>query len=870
MNLVWHQFRKDARQFRVLLCIWGGLTPLDLAVNLGWVGQVTYRPYGGFDNMSNAWTAILPVVLWALVGVLPSLVVLADSPARREGLLATRPLPRRDWFCAKLLFVLGLVVAPWTLQELAHLALQGMPGWVIVQGTLERLLVTLPVAVMCGAYASLWPGYARWARALVGSVVGFYLFALIVAAIGWFFFRNPSASSFESGYFGSMVRVYSFMLLLVLLAVWHSRVHPGVLGRWGGLFVALIGCWFIAWLCPRGLPALRPVDPAAAKSVVADAGFEIPRRGMVFTREQNPERPVPVRFNVSLTPRTKEFPAGLVVEWAATNAQVTDAAGSPLSGGIGNRRAPLFTPRYWNPSYNTEDYAAWASMLSADVLFLMAHYGSSGATHSSSSAGRFDLPASSAELDTPRTLKTDLEARVFRWHKLAELPLKPGTEARDAFGSWEYLATRSSPMDSQLFLRRTQIELATARDPRCSTAFDTPVNRMVFMVYDPQRQVAWLPQGSYNSAKRATHTALAQRYVILNLRERKAFTPEELARCRLIVFEKIWLGSVPQNWQSPAFTLAEMLPAPASGSVGSSVNDPMPRAELLRRLAELKAPAPDAPRREVSVYLLEFLRLVDARGRPLGLMDPVTAQLARFVPNHLDLLLDGLPVMTWTSKRTVLEALRLGVTDSQKPAVIAALNREPELADVLLARGWVEDARAEILRLAAQPRRRSLPLSALRAMALLRDPQIYPRLLEEFESCEAAQYDVLRTLPELEPHLPGIIRRRWREEGLVWHRTGTSTFGDAFKLALRLGEPSALRRAYQMLDDAEFKVSDGGWQLADALRTGVQLSGLSPNKRHDYDAVLVWMRKHRPEDFAFDPARRQFVLKENLSPDRKP
>ena len=865
MNLAWHQFRKDMRQFRVFLGIWGGLVLLDLAVNLGWVGQAVLREPRGFDQMSNVWTRLLPVVLWVLVGLLPSLAVLADSPARREGFLATRPLAKRDWFFAKLLFVFGLVVAPWTLQELAHLALQGMPGWVIAQGTFERLLFTLPVAFGFGAYAALWPGYARWARALAGSVVGPYLLLAIVAMVSQFVFRTQPFSSgpdFASGLAGT----YGLTLALVLLAVWHSRLHPGVLGRWGGLVLAVFCFWLAGKLCPRDLLALRPADPAAARTVMADAGFEIPRRALAFWKQQDTRRPGSAQFVVNLTPQTKPLPAGLLVEWANQDSSLKRAGGGTLPGGGRIGHKPLFNPMFWNPSHHGDEIAAWASEFPEDVLFRMEWPFSPG-SRESFQAGRFDLPAHTEELAEPLTLRAAFEARVFRWRKLADLPLTPGATATDDFGSWQYIATQSlSRMGTQFHVRRRQIELATARDSRYSTGYFGPVNRFVFMIYDPQRHIVWLPNCVPSPATRATHTALAQRFVTLQLLQppRTSFTAQELARCRLLVFEKTWLGTVPETWQSPTFTLAETLPTTREAGVAN--NDRLPRAEFKRRLAALKSPASDAPRREVSLYLLEFLRLVDADGRPLELRDPLTAELARFVPAHLDLLLDGLPAMSWVSKRSMVNALQRGASEAQKPALIAALAREPELAEVLLARGWVDDARAEVLQLARAPHVRSLPLSSLRAIAWIRDPQTYPRLLEEFErQLDEPKLELLRTLPGLEAPLRDIVRRRWREESRVLGQLPGSMFGETYKLALRQGEVSALQRAFLFLDDPAFKVSTGGWELAQALWSGVRLSGLSLEKRHDNDAVLAWMRTHRPEDFVFDSARRQFVLKENLA-----
>jgi len=145
MNLTFHHFKKDVRQFRLLLTIWFVLLLIDFAVNNGWVGNVEYSPSKGFENGSDLWTELLPVVIWAFAGILPSLVVLADSPARHEGFLATRPVRKREVLVAKILFVLVLIVLPWTLSEALYLANQRLPEWVIAQGLSERLLILLPV-----------------------------------------------------------------------------------------------------------------------------------------------------------------------------------------------------------------------------------------------------------------------------------------------------------------------------------------------------------------------------------------------------------------------------------------------------------------------------------------------------------------------------------------------------------------------------------------------------------------------------------------------------------------------------------------------------------------------------------------------------
>ena len=383
---------------------------------------------------------------------------------------------------------------------------------------------------------------------------------------------------------------------------------------------------------------------------------------------------------------------------------------------------------------------------------------------------------------------------------------------------------------------------------------------MVWMVYDPVRHIVWLPQSDFNSAERGTQTALEHHFITLsfyNQNLQKSFTAADLAHCRLLVFEKNWLGSVPESWQSAAFTLDEkLLPVTVAGGGN---NEPMPRLEFNRRVAALKMPAPDASRREVSLYLLEFLRLVDAQHFTLTTRDPMTLQLARFVPAHLDLLLDGLPVMGG-SYATVINAIKVGATDAQKPVIIAALLKNPPLADVVLARDWVEEARPEIYQLLKLPH--PLPLGAMRAIAWFHDPETYPRLLEEFESHPGvSEYEFLRTLPGLEKELDAIIARHWRAESLVLREPGWQMFNKSFRLAMHHGETSALQRVYQLLNDPNEKSPNNVIPMGYSLADMIQMPGLKPEDRHNHDLVLAWMRQHRPEDFVFSPARRQFVLK---------
>jgi hypothetical protein len=257
---------------------------------------------------------------------------------------------------------------------------------------------------------------------------------------------------------------------------------------------------------------------------------------------------------------------------------------------------------------------------------------------------------------------------------------------------------------------------------------------------------------------------------------------------------------------------------------------------------------------------------VDARRYSLQTDQPPTRQLATYVPYHLDLFLDGLLAMDGPARTIILNAIKLGVTDAQKPAIIAALQHQPDLASILLSRGWVNDARAEIYQLAQSSH--PLPLDAMRAIAFFHDPQTYPRLIEEFKANPSTEADeLLETLPGLKPQLDDIVAQTWHKKSLVWHQFGYEMFYDEFDLALRHGQTSALQRAYLVMNTPELDRTSIEYPLANALWRGILMPDLDPNSRYasDKDVVFDWMRKHTIQDFVFNPALHQFVLR----PDRE-
>jgi hypothetical protein len=368
---------------------------------------------------------------------------------------------------------------------------------------------------------------------------------------------------------------------------------------------------------------------------------------------------------------------------------------------------------------------------------------------------------------------------------------------------------------------------------------------------------------------RAGDTALEQYWMNLHFGQNsgaswKEFTAEEWAECKLLIFQRTWLGTVPADWQSPGLVINDLLaPAYANPPAGSaSGQGELPLSEVRRRLAELPPPGPGASQVEVGHYLFQAVLLLNANGFSFTLGAADISRFAALVPDHLDVLLAGLPAIGVPAKTLLLQAITRGATESQKDRIIAALPDNPDLMEVVLNRGWEADAHDAIYKLLAA----SQPLSyqTVQAIASFHDPATYPRLLAAFEAAPDSQlYDLLRTLPGLAQPLSDAVARQWRNPVHFLNGNGQEVDQQALSLGLHAGSADALRFAFRLL--AETKPGDNSsqlvWPLAQSFLGNVKMDGLKFQDRQNNPKVLDWMRQHRPEDFSFDPIRQCFYLK---------
>jgi hypothetical protein len=607
---------------------------------------------------------------------------------------------------------------------------------------------------------------------------------------------------------------------------------------------------------------LDPADPAAARALVDSADLRMTPRSIQMTESSDERHGTQLSFAMNVPPPLNEAASGDFVQWVNAGTKLLRASGQALAPNAPPRHGPIFT-QMWSAYMPWREIQAMTSLLPQDALAEVSVFGFylDGTTD----LGRFNLDPGGALLHEPIAVQARLEGRAFRWKKVADLSIEDGQSVKDDFGQWTIVS--SSRMG--VILQRKQIALSLSSDQRATKFVDWPNDKFAFVFYHPGRNLACVADGQVNpNANRAATTAFPQYWLQVNFSgpqngtEWSGLQMRDWDGCRLLIFEKTWLGSAPRDWQSARFTWDDLQgPAtPGAASGGESLSN----GELERRLAALNRPGPGASRQAVSLYLLDYLRLLDARRfwprmRP---QEPVISGLAALVPEHLDILLDGLPAMSPLCRRAVIVALTEGALESQEPAIIAAVPRAPELAAVLLARGWVGDAHDALFQLLDSPR--ALPVESLQAIAWFADPQTYPRLLQELESDpNEPLYNALRPLPGIAGPLDATVTRLWRDQSSPMRMLGNLT--PALRLALREGKTEALAWACHLAEqlDTNWPYASNG--LLPAFEGTVEVPAVPPPMSNQPTNVLAFLRRHHADDFVFDPARQRFVLKQKLN-----
>lgn len=854
-SLIWHQFRKDLRLFRVGLAFWCGLLAVDLTLNLLLPGWIEFDPLLGFNQGMAFFAGWIVFLLWLGALLLPAAVVMTDSPLRENAFVRTRPVPRGAIVWSKLLFIAGCILAPACLVEIIHLLAIGSGPGRTLHAAGERLLFLAPAVLAAAAFGGLWRnpkelvvGWLVFGGCTWLGFLGVYFIAGLLEALGLM-------SRWIDDPLESRLLVWEMValagLVFVLWLAWGGRMRPA--RRWLAMPLVTLLAGVVGFLPSWNLFPVRAQDPGLAKSLFPGGVIQLDWDG--FQLNHNGAKPDGrIEVGGSLRPGTPRDENALVIDWAVRDAVMEQDSDDSVEFDYTGRIGEVFN---WRSGLSEQDLRAFEPLFGEEPLFLSDHGAPSGGGMANLGRVLFDL------LPTNRArIHANLEGRAFRWSAVARLPLQPGASVEDEAGSWAIVGIGSRGGQSHTIgLRRDQIALRTTRDAAWRRLHYWPTTQHEFLFVDSQRRIVLLQNSPvWTSMGLGSHTGVAHYFLALELAlpsllqsEPPTDLPEDL---ELWVLRRDYVGDLQAEASTPEFELASL--RSPSADVNQLQSEGLDEAAFRRRVEEIVSPAPDASRVVVATYVVQVLRLIEARRAFIQEGDPIVTRLAALVPQHLDLFLDALPYAENLAARTLRHAIRRGTSEAQASEVIAALPGDPELAEVVLARGWETLAAPTAKRLATSPA--GLPFEVTQLLALSADPSIRHRLLVDFQQRPSTPtYEILRTFDGIEPDLAAALDAIWANRRRVLRPEMDSMRPEG--MLLRVGRREALERILRVFHLAPDGRRDRLWNLLDACYEGIVMDGLDDSKRHDHEVLAAWLKDKQASDFEWDPNRRRWVLR---------
>jgi hypothetical protein len=213
--------------------------------------------------------------------------------------------------------------------------------------------------------------------------------------------------------------------------------------------------------------------------------------------------------------------------------------------------------------------------------------------------------------------------------------------------------------------------------------------------------------------------------------------------------------------------------------------------------------------------------------------------------NGLAALLRRLPLAENTENGFVIAAITRIATRDQLPELCAALQRDNNLVQVFLAKGWQDDARPVLITKLTDHRQRLSP-DSLMIVAEAKDPATYADLRWHFVRLEYGQEGVLRLLKKCPDFDTGAaVREAWQSA-----RLGVISPDDLAIPAAEQGLPEALNLAVRHVDDARDAYNEQKELAQLAVLTGYVGST---------NDTLPWLTSNLGR-FQYDAAQQRYTL----------
>ena len=816
MNLILHQFKTDVRHFRLeLLVLWA-------TFGLQWW-------LGSHQNYSDDRDGFLVLVQIFQLGLALFLVARAVQADALEGTSAgwlTRPVRRGHLFWSKTALLLLLVAVPRILVTLLTAAGQGFPPGLLLAQTEEFALYTLAIVFVIAVLAALTRDLTQFFL-MLGLLAGaLFLWSALISLDH----RHDVSMSNASGLHASVIVMFFGFLTLCALTGWVIQV----LGGWraGGFILLTIGVLSIpnfAWSWRTNFfPGIsRPAAPLPV--VFADAPLPAGTDESV------------VRQHLSMELCVDRVPVDSFLMMASVmgSFQPDGQPGLPRPVYF-NYRNSLFPPtntgagwNYWDESPQQGNYVvAVRRQFPAETIWLGPSPPLSGDTvgYLTRLQEEFNNKALAG------SLSLDLKLHEFKIVQAARVPVKPVTILVAPGQRISLRRIYSDMAGIHLVVDEAEADPRFRRDNypgfHTKTTFGGNLGLGYYVLYHPRFGEAFTGSANYGAGAPDLTGGQTRRqfdyiFPFPALRERLTGVSlaEWLQEAQFCVFVPQYQGSFDQHLERHVADAAEF----SRKLVGS-------RTEDAARLAKLPSAATET---QVNQYVVTILQDLPDTWNSDGKKN-IQNQLALIGTGGLPVLLRHLPLSEEAENNYVLPVLTRLATHDQLPELLAALDRDPNLAGWFEQKGWAAEARPTLLARLAD-HRINYPAAAVKLAAEAHAPATYEDLKWRFCQLRDGQDRVLpalRACPGFD--VAGAVREAWRRAQL-----GLAEKQDLAMPAAELGLTDAFQVSVMNMESQ--RDTYGRNRLAAKLVALTQYPGstnqaaqwLSANLgRFDFDAAL--------------------------------
>lgn len=858
MNLVLHQLRLEIKRSRVGLALFLLILAGNFMVTAGMIGGPTINEHGSW-TYGGMMPTLLAIAYWVALPLVVANCILADSPARRDRFLTTRPLSSKALFTAKGLYIVVAALLPVALLEVLSAAtLEGLSGLSLLAGV-ERFVFAGTIAFVIAAYAAHWK-----------NIQGFF----IATAVGI-----------------GLLMVGGRLVAMLIISLMEKERNffsgePSILTAMQGLVVLALGLSLTAWVCSRRgrkfrylIPALVPITAvaflAASKSplrtipfragdqptldkLLADGeGVTVVPRGFHISRNQElPE----LSANYNIRPTLSDLPEDLEVRWSIVDHEwMVDGKRAAYTQNNTHALARTFVstdavPISWSLAQTIQKH------VKETVLFRLG--GNRGRSHSSSLSSKSlrYLPESPLVGKDAR-VRTQLVGDALRWRIAADLPIEVGASDSGGSSRWKIASHKMSGNGISLRVSERMLVLHAAGDPRHRNQGSRWSNLYNFVLYLPAEKAAWF--GGPNHQSSAPGVSATKHYYgelqFQSYGSRSKFSRASLKDARLLILEPELVGRVSHQWESPKFALRSKPSHQGNRSSDYEDHEKLSAAEFALWFKRFEKISPDVEPSVFRNHLELILSQIDRVDRRLSNQrEPAVIYAANFVPKHLPTILDLLPGLAFGQRDFLLEVIKQGALDQQRHLVINAIPEEDDLIVVSQVRGWEQDARETYISMVRDYRntgsRFLFPLLAQN------DPALDALVLDSYRTNPQTDvYETLRSIPRLAERTEKITDTFWKPGRIVLERKEPRGM---IQFALLQGKQEALDELFTTLKIVGMVKGGSNYALGSLISNSFQIpESVAKDRGNVHDKHLAWIMQYDPNDFTFDPVFRRFVLK---------